>query len=354
MTPGDVYGGHKILVNKFVYDARPPRRYEVIVFKFPKEPWRNYIKRLVGLPGETIQVRNGDIYADGQLARKPDDVQDAVWIPVHDAAFVPKQAKKAWKPLNEGTEPPQVWRLDPHGAQANAHPELLEGERETWLTFTRGVLDQYGYNHDLGAGSNPVSDVRLRARVTAEEGAVVRFAVLEVTQQDRQEYERIVAGRFEFKAAGGSAGVEVDGKVQQSSPVALRPGQAYELALAYADDRARLMIDGATVLAWSDPFGGTAKTESVQVRLGAAVAPVTFERLRVDRDIYYVPVAGGSSNDPSRRPVVVPNDSYFAMGDNSPNSEDGRRWGFVHEGHLIGRAFLVFWPVVPFEVQFIR
>jgi hypothetical protein len=42
------------------------------------------------------------------------------------------------------------------------------------------------------------------------------------------------------------------------------------------------------------------------------------------------------------------------MGDNSPNSQDGRNWGFVHEGHLIGRAFLVFWPIAPNQVKLIR
>ena len=52
--------------------------------------------------------------------------------------------------------------------------------------------------------------------------------------------------------------------------------------------------------------------------------------------------------------VKVPEQAYFAMGDNSPNSEDGRSWGFVPQGNMIGRAFMVFWPIRPFEVKFIR
>ena len=50
----------------------------------------------------------------------------------------------------------------------------------------------------------------------------------------------------------------------------------------------------------------------------------------------------------------MPEDSYFVMGDHSPNSEDSRKWGFVRRGHVIGKAFLVFWPVVPWQVKAIR
>lgn len=43
--------------------------------------------------------------------------------------------------------------------------------------------------------------------------------------------------------------------------------------------------------------------------------------------------------------IVVPPDSYFVLGDNSAQSSDSRNWGFVPKSYLIGRAFLVWWPV---------
>ncbi|RMG18258.1 MAG: signal peptidase I [Planctomycetota bacterium] len=354
VTKNDVIGGHKILVNKFLYDLRPPERYEVIVFKFPKHPWRNYIKRLIGLPGETIQIRNGDVYADGKLARKPDRVQDSVWIPFYDAARRRKEGAPLWRPLAEGVEPPQVWRADVDGLRIEAHPERVEGAPLTWSVFQREVHDAYGYNRRGRDVNAVVSDVRLRVRVTPQPGAVCRLAIVESSEDDRgRTYDRIVAGLFRVRGEGES-GLEVDGELQARCEgfAGLEPGVATELTLAYADDRARLQVNGRTVLAWDDPFAPSV-TRDVAVRLGAEGAPVLFERPRLDRDIYYIRSRGGEF-DPGAQPVRVPEHSYFVMGDNSPNSEDGRVWGFVHEGNLIGRAFLVFWPISPFEVKLIR
>jgi len=63
----DWSSGDRVLVAKFIYDLRPPERYEVIVFKFPQEPQKNYvqtnyIKRLIGKPGETIAIYFGKLY----------------------------------------------------------------------------------------------------------------------------------------------------------------------------------------------------------------------------------------------------------------------------------------------------
>jgi signal peptidase I len=42
--------------------------------------------------------------------------------------------------------------------------------------------------------------------------------------------------------------------------------------------------------------------------------------------------------------IEVPKDSYFAMGDNSPNSYDSRGWGFVPKGEVIGKAVFILYP----------
>ncbi|MCC2254597.1 signal peptidase I [Ruminococcus sp. CLA-AA-H200] len=41
-------------------------RYDIIIFRFPDDPSQLYIKRVIGLPGETIEIKNGEVYADGK------------------------------------------------------------------------------------------------------------------------------------------------------------------------------------------------------------------------------------------------------------------------------------------------
>src|SRR5262245_1765067 len=60
------FSGDRIIVSKFSYEMGDPQRWDVIVFKFPGEATVNYIKRLIGLPGETIQIGGGNVYAKGE------------------------------------------------------------------------------------------------------------------------------------------------------------------------------------------------------------------------------------------------------------------------------------------------
>ncbi len=91
------FKGDRILVNKFPYELKDPRRWDVVVFKFPEEPKTNYIKRLVGLPNETLIIRQGDLYrsepGDGEvkILRKADpNKQRELQILVHDHDFPEK------------------------------------------------------------------------------------------------------------------------------------------------------------------------------------------------------------------------------------------------------------------------
>ncbi len=61
----------RIFVNKFVYRLDSIQRGDVIVFRLPQDPKRSYIKRVVGLPGEMIEIRRGAVLVDGKAVSEP-------------------------------------------------------------------------------------------------------------------------------------------------------------------------------------------------------------------------------------------------------------------------------------------
>jgi signal peptidase I len=75
--------GDHLLVNKFVFGptatsieeallpVQPINRGDIVVFKYPEDPERDFIKRVIGLPGETLEVRNKRVYIDGEPIDEP-------------------------------------------------------------------------------------------------------------------------------------------------------------------------------------------------------------------------------------------------------------------------------------------
>jgi signal peptidase I len=82
MEPNLLIGDH-LLVNKFVFAPTVSsvertvlpmtdiRRGDIVVFKYPEDPERDFIKRVIGLPGETIELRQHQIYVNGRAIEEP-------------------------------------------------------------------------------------------------------------------------------------------------------------------------------------------------------------------------------------------------------------------------------------------
>ena len=78
----NVLTGDRLLVNKFllaprsspldpVLPSRGVRRGDIVVFRFPEDPRRDFLKRVVGLPGETVAIRDKRVFVDGRLLDEP-------------------------------------------------------------------------------------------------------------------------------------------------------------------------------------------------------------------------------------------------------------------------------------------
>ncbi len=68
--------GDRIFVNRFVYDISDPGRGDLAVFVYPEDESRDFIKRIVGLPGEKIKISSGGIFIDGERVDEASRLSD--------------------------------------------------------------------------------------------------------------------------------------------------------------------------------------------------------------------------------------------------------------------------------------
>ena len=57
----------RLVVNKFIYHFRAPEKGEVLIFRYPKDPSRDFIKRVIAVPGDTIEIQDGNVFVNGEL-----------------------------------------------------------------------------------------------------------------------------------------------------------------------------------------------------------------------------------------------------------------------------------------------
>ncbi|MCA9134976.1 MAG: signal peptidase I, partial [Planctomycetales bacterium] len=116
------FSGDRILVSKFDYVLSDPKRWDVFVFKFPEKARMNYIKRLVGLPGEQLLIREGDVYInhpqneEWDIARKPPHKIRAMRQIVSDTRHLPGELVKQgwpspWQPWDPAGDP-GGWKVE--------------------------------------------------------------------------------------------------------------------------------------------------------------------------------------------------------------------------------------------------
>ena len=155
--------GDQLMVHKHHYDWRDPERWEVVVFRNPELQTQAYVKRAVGLPGETVELRDGDVYADGQLQRKPIDVQRSLRVLIDDAEHQPAGDDPDWRPRWQATSPQSQWRSDGHSFRLTAsHDPAVDDAPLDWVQ----------YRHWVRAGGRQISRVPFTAwpRDVAEPG----------------------------------------------------------------------------------------------------------------------------------------------------------------------------------------
>jgi len=398
-----LHAGDRILVLKYLYAVRSPRRWDVVVFKNPEQPQQNYIKRLAGLPNEELWIADGDLFTRPantndawHVARKPDRIQRALWRTLFSSEWAP--------------------RVDEHDGKPWRGPWVAEGVVTTgksyripigetgraalwWNSGAWPVSDDTPYNETspVGQGTRfPVSDVRMRAVIKPDDASVFTATA------------RLMARDQEFQAVLGPDGVVIR---QRSAPTAddsavapageiewqtlatsdgrvFQSGKQSDVEFWHADQRLSVWVGGKKVCSAAYDWGpierirnatgieikpvGTAYETPRTSNLGRARyyrrpviswlftgSDATLTRVGLDRDLYYQTGRAPWRTTLPETVFTLGPDQFFVLGDNSPASKDGRMWtsvdpwvaeefdptvGVVDGDLMMGRAFFVYFP----------
>jgi len=381
--------GDRILVHKYIYSISEPRRWDVVVFKNPRDPDENYIKRLVGLPNEQLLIVDGNIYtrsvSDSEEAwhiqRKADrpKVQLAVWQPVYHSRYVPRDGGMldGNRTLNFGhdgdsntypwrvpwiAENPSNWRIE--GRRSYRHDMASQGTiRFDFDSTERGAMSSHrrngrrnnginGYPYNQfrlsGVPDRPIEDVRIGARFQAEKSGL-NVTISTTSRFDDPDVEAVDQTLHASIKADGTAVLEVVSTENETRVVAtgrtqpFEPGIAKSVELWYVDQQAILWADGEVICRWAfDLPVGTivdrrSPTHRPKVSISVAGSPVVMHDIELDRDIFYL----SSTHERNKiglgaiekirderigEPVYLEQDHFYCLGDNSPASHDSRFW----------------------------
>jgi signal peptidase I len=105
--------GDKIIVNKIVYRFQEPKRGDIMVFKYPLDPARDYIKRVIGLPGEKLEIKDSVIYINDQPIEEeylPSNSNSANFGPVN----IPENAYFMMGDNRNNSQDSRVWGTLPN------------------------------------------------------------------------------------------------------------------------------------------------------------------------------------------------------------------------------------------------
>lgn len=362
---GDPANGDRILVNKFIYDLRPPKRWDVVVFKYPKEPYLNYIKRLVGLPGEKIQILDGNIVVNGKVARKPWRVQKDLFVPIMSREVLERVQEEGdvypAGPRRAVTEGdllgPRRWQPDNQTAWRGEEKEIaVDASGQTFLQY-RGDIVAYGETEP------PPGEPRDRPAPIPTGDLAISFSFT-TSKTAGQLLAKIHDGnnRFFFHLPLDSSVPYVEYQLKKSgagtfrgeTSVPFRPSKRYKIHFINVDDTAAIRVNDAEVLHF-EYDGGVREYETNlpdrSVALGVQSVSGTLSELTLFRDIYYRryssyedPELGLRRRDYGIEPVLLGPEQLFVLGDNSPNSNDARVWGPLPRNKLLGEAFFVWFP----------
>lgn len=324
---------HQILLTT----DQQPVRWQVVGFQRPNDNQAS-IKRVVGLPGETIWFEHGNIFlkterGETQLLKKNWQQQKATRILVHDNRFQNQDSR--WSPL-ESTSP--LIATVPAQFRATEHRWLRYQPKRCYKhsanqTWSPRIEDSYGFNQSINRQLNTVNEVCLEFELDPDSnlnqtGQSELLIAIVVGQQTHLARFVIDHDSAEVQLFDRSAALTTTSRCQidRDIPTCGISNIDQQIIVTVGNHQAHLIDLNSQDL-------------DTPVELLLSLQPanlVDLKRLRLWRDTYYFSAL--SRDELLRRQANSTVEGYFLIGDNLPVSRDSRLWALptVDAEHILG------------------
>jgi signal peptidase I len=347
--------GDRVLIDRAAYWFSAPARYDVVTFPYPGQAGRYAVKRIMGLPGERLAIRDGEVYANGQIVRKSLAQFQQSAVVVHDNDYQPQRtaglparwraaAASSWQ--SQGTSFSWRPRDIPPGV---ARPSQSAPNGVDWLVYHHWrcyassqprtdevpVADNCGYNQGESRELRPITDLVLACRVASHGTGHILARIHDGRQWIQLQLDP------EKRAA-----TILQGDVVLTSLAIPSRYDAHNLRVDFG------VLDGQFVAALDGhELASAAYTPSTQalrpipqpVAIGSDGLTATVDKLVLYRDVYYLDAARAGATWESPPPSPTP--AYIVLGDNPYLSEDSRLWaeGRLARPAIRGRVLPIPW-----------
>ncbi len=335
--------GDRVVIDRWAYFRHLPQRGDVVAFVDPTNQAQLAVKRVMGLPGEVVAIRRGELFVDGQLHRKSLEETKKLATLVYDDAFRLGDASRL-PPRWQGEDAATDWRPTNEGYRCT--PAISATTTSDWLMYRHWrcytspnsrteespITDNYAYNQGLSRELHEVTDLLLSCELTVAEDGEAAFLI----HDGWASFMMLLSAKTRSVAL--SRGEDLLDRVVIPNYIDL---QRVTIELGAIDDQILVAVSGETLirheyLPLAVPLQPTSRPLGIAARRGDC----SVSNVRVYRDIHHLNPIRGDWAWTGRTRLGV--EEFLVLGDNSPLSNDSRHWPEpeLHRELVIGKVLM--------------